>query len=314
MSQSVSKVEAIDNLSEAIKELALSGGTGNHDHEDQYYPIDQLDSLLALKASINHSHPNDHSHPNKSHLDTIDQELSTASQPRFGSINLSDLLSIGGLGLRSEVNEDQRIMVLSSGTILIQTESNTLALPPTDNPQLNSEDLLALDYDEQTTGYLNCTNGILSWQPGIGLGHQASAIIVDQKPANHYGGGFTEGAWQVRELNTINHDTIGLTLQNNQITLPIGNYAITASCPAYAVNRHQCRWLCVSDLSFTLGTTEYSNAAQTRSVIKAFLSLSSPAIYRLEHRCQETQSPTGFGVEQIFGEGVYSIVEIIQLN
>lgn len=58
------------------------------------------------------------------------------------------------------------------------------------------------------------------------------AHICDEKPAGTTGGTFTTGVWNIRALNTVKADNIGVTLAADTITMPAGNYFCDIYVPA----------------------------------------------------------------------------------
>lgn len=146
--------------------------------------------------------------------------------------------------------------------------------------------------------------------------------VVDSKASGVDGGTFSSGSWQTRTLNTILTNTIsGASLSSNQITLPAGTYIVTAQAPAHNVNRHQAVLFGVSGDTGNLivGTTANTNNADnntqqpatTLSVIAQQLTLSTTTVLELRHRCDSSQTGTGFGSSANTGAGeIYSTVFI----
>lgn len=133
------------------------------------------------------------------------------------------------------------------------------------------------------------------------------AIIEDRKAAGTDGGGFTNGAWRTRTLNTLsyNRGTIA-TLASNEFTLPAGDYEIEWSAPAILVGNHTTRLYNVTSAAISeIGSCEYSNPAapyaQTRSFGSTVVSLGSSTTFRIEHRCTDTVSLGGSGLAGDFG-------------
>lgn len=104
----------------------------------------------------------------------------------------------------------------------------------------------------------------------------------------------------VRELDTVFINTIkGASLANNTITLPKGRYFVNASAPGYSVDRHRIylRVAGYNDKLLALGTSEYSDYAQTRSVIKTEFTLVEETQIQLCHSTYSAESGNGFGIE-----------------
>ena len=154
-------------------------------------------------------------------------------------------------------------------------------------------------------------SGNLSWvNPPL---FSSYAIICDQKSSGTNGGTFTQDAWQIRDLNTEITDPDGIvTISNNQFTLLAGTYLIKASAPGYYVYDHMAKLYDVTasaDIAF--GTSEYTSAqAQTRSIVTARVTISSPTAYEIRHRCYNTKQNNGFGENTGLGVEKYLIVEI----
>lgn len=144
------------------------------------------------------------------------------------------------------------------------------------------------------------------------------AIVQDQKPSGTSGGTFTAGSWQTRDLNTIVYDDIGITLSNNQITLPIGKYLIEASAPAYCVNMHHIRLRNITNsITMAVGNIMMSNETTygcSLSTINTCINVDTPKIIELQHYCKVTAN-FGFGWDVNSGEvEVYAQVMIKQIG
>lgn len=145
---------------------------------------------------------------------------------------------------------------------------------------------------------LEIRNAELPTEP-VALGQMPKyALINETQPSGTAGGTFTSGAWRTRTLNTIVNDNIGITLSNNQITLPAGTYEVDISVPAYSVAGHKARLLNITDGSTPLvGTSEYSyttNSCTTRSLINGSFTIPSAKVFEVQHYCNSTDS-AGFG-------------------
>lgn len=140
--------------------------------------------------------------------------------------------------------------------------------------------------------------------------------IQDQKTAGTDGGTFTSGAWQTRDLNTVATNTIsGASLSTNQITLPAGDYYVTASAPAFNVNAHKAKLRSITgSTDIVIGSSEFcvsSDQTGNSSVLSGLFTLSIETIIELQHRCSLTSSSNGFGENSGLGVvEVYSNIEI----
>ena len=142
------------------------------------------------------------------------------------------------------------------------------------------------------------------------------AIICDQKAQNTSGGTFTSGAWQKRDLNTEIADPDGIVSINtdSQFTLQAGSYLIKATCPVYAVDRHQAKLVNATDSTdVAFGTSQYSRNAYTvegRSIIVCRVTIASAKDFEIRHKCETTMATYGFGIETNYGVEKYTVVEI----
>lgn len=141
--------------------------------------------------------------------------------------------------------------------------------------------------------------------------------VSDVKAANTAGGGFTNGAWRRRDINTEDSDVGGhAAIAGNQITLQAGDYFCAISAPASKVGRHKARLQNITDAATTLiGSSEWSESivgpgAVTRSVIVGTFAIAVPTVFEIQHQCETTLAASGFGVESNFGVSeVYTVAE-----
>lgn len=143
--------------------------------------------------------------------------------------------------------------------------------------------------------------------------------LKDEKAQNTAGGGFTSGAWQTRELNTIAADTASLVnLASNAFTLPPGVYELEASAPAHAVNRHQVRLQNTDDnVTVAVGSSQHTTsttAVINRSLVSARFAIDVPTTFELQHRAETTKATDGFGVASNLTTEVYAEVKIWRLT
>ncbi len=151
--------------------------------------------------------------------------------------------------------------------------------------------------------------------------HDEYIIIEDQKPTGSSGGGPSgPGLRTQRDLTTIIRDDTGVvTLVANQFTLPIGNYIIEASCPAYYCDGHKTY---ISDITNSVlyeGESMYVRASTfvaNRSKAIANVSLSSPAVFEILHYT-ETAGSASLTFGRRTGDTtkeVYTTVKITKIN
>jgi hypothetical protein len=134
--------------------------------------------------------------------------------------------------------------------------------------------------------------------------------VRDEKSSNSLGGGFTSGSFQTRTLNTsMTNEISGASLASNQITLPTGTYYIHASAPAYSVDSHKLKLRNTTDSSDTLiGTSQFAynvSSVENHSFVIGRFTIAAQKVFELQHRCTNTKSGDGFGVN-----GGFSVVEV----
>ncbi len=146
-------------------------------------------------------------------------------------------------------------------------------------------------------------------------GAAASTEIYEQQSVGTNSGTFTAGAWQTRNLTTIN-DAIGITLSNNQFTLGPGTYSIQIAAPGYQVGAHQARLQNITSNSTALwGTSSFSNAntgSQTSSLILGKIVLSQTSVFEVQHMCTITKTGDGFGIAT--GLGDYELYTTVRID
>ena len=154
---------------------------------------------------------------------------------------------------------------------------------------------------------------------GVSAGKFESALlhVRDEKANNTGGGTFTSGSFLTRTLNTsLTNEISGASLSSNQIILPSGTYYIEALAPAFAVTRHKTKLRNITDSSDTLiGTNEITynvdSTVSTCSFITGRFTIAAQKTFELQHRCENTKSTDGFGIENNFSVvEVYSNVRI----
>jgi len=141
-------------------------------------------------------------------------------------------------------------------------------------------------------------------------------IIQDDKPSGTPGGLPISG-FNKRTLNTIVVDNIGVNLSNNNVTLPIGTYHISASAPAVQTNTHRVSLSNITDNSIALrGTSEQipgNITACTRSFINQILVVPSVKTFCLTHYIETTNASAG-GLGMSTGDGLTNTYSQIQIS
>ena len=153
-----------------------------------------------------------------------------------------------------------------------------------------------------------------------GVGGNSVAIICDAKASTTTGGGFTSGAWRVRDLNTELFDADGIvSIASNRFTLGAGEYQITFGAVGYKVATHQTALYNYTDSSFVAyGLIEVASSSVntgTTSTGSAFLNLTGSKTFEIQHRCSTTKSSNGFGVAGTWNGDfeTYCLVTIIKV-
>jgi hypothetical protein len=146
--------------------------------------------------------------------------------------------------------------------------------------------------------------------------------VNETQTQNTAGGASLAATWITRILNTNVVTTItGATLVpiSNLITLPAGQYYISASAPAYAINGHRLRVFNVSDgvvVPNLVGPGEYASSDQSRALVNGRFTFSSTKSIRIDHYTQSARATNGLGV-QVNATGfseIYTVVEIWKLT
>ena len=142
------------------------------------------------------------------------------------------------------------------------------------------------------------------------------AKVSEQQAQNTNGGTFTSGAWRTRTLNTEDSDVDGvLTLASNQITLSAGTYECRIRCPVFRVGRHQARLYNVTDTSLVLlgasgaFSTNGSDTASSDAWISGKFTIAASKALEVQHICETTYTPYGFGVTGNFTTEIYAEAE-----
>jgi len=141
------------------------------------------------------------------------------------------------------------------------------------------------------------------------------SIFVDEKVAGTAGGSSTAGAWRTRDLNTTLINQLNLVLAGNQITLPQGDYYISAFAQTFNANRHKVRIFdATNNLELLVGTSEYSPGQGNISRVIGTISLSGEIDIELQHQVGLTGAGQGWGVASNYPPTpeIYSMVELQQ--
>jgi hypothetical protein len=235
----------------------------------------------------------------------------TGGAVRFG-------LSLNSTQLTTSVNS------ISSDDIL------TLALGAASNLESSCAWSGALNKDDvirtHTDGNPNTTDGRCQFTISkIGVGDllgtpvPRTAYIKDVKSSGTAGGTFTSGAWQTRDLNTLEGDTEFVSLSANQIILAPGKYEIEASAPSFRVDQNMCKLYNITDSTDDiLGSASYtvssSNSFDT-AMLTGTIIITESKTFEIQHRATTTRATNGFGTSPTFGvDVVFTQVKIKKVS
>ena len=235
--------------------------------------------------------------------------------------NVSGVLPVlnGGTGSATAAFNGSLITNLNATAISSGQISNTYT---TANATNSSNTIVARD-----TGGNFTANTITASLIGNVTGNVTGNILqnymrVNETQATNTAGGASLAAtWITRTLNTIatGNSISGATLASNQITLPSGQYYISATAPAFAVNGHRLRVWNVSDgviVPNLLGPGEYASSDQSQALVNGRFTFASTKSIRIDHYTQSARATNGLGV-QVNATGfseIYTVVEIWKLT
>lgn len=141
-----------------------------------------------------------------------------------------------------------------------------------------------------------------------------AAIFEDRKNSGVDGGDFVALERRVRDLNAATYNPTGIVLSGNQFTLPAGEWIIESEAPAVSTAAHQ-SWIrnTTSGTDAGIGSSEFVGVSVTVSTVSraiARVTLASPAVFQIEHRCGVTSNGNGFGAAASFGPEIYTRVKV----
>ena len=153
---------------------------------------------------------------------------------------------------------------------------------------------------------------------------QKTVFIKDVKTSTNSAGSSSANTVQTRDLGTITGDSSFVTVSSNQFTLPMGQYLIQASAPAFKTGEHQAFLYNVSDTSYDIdGTSENSEPTddtQTRSLIDDTITITGSKTFEIRHWTSAARATDGLGKSADVdasnpqsGE-VYTVVKITKLR
>jgi len=146
---------------------------------------------------------------------------------------------------------------------------------------------------------------------------EQEVTIKDIKAQNTPGGGFTQDAWQTRDLNSIDGNVDISTIDTNQfLVLPGAENVIKAAPMAYEVIRHQSALYNDTDSSFEeYGETMFAstgNDINTISKVEHIFTKDVSKFFEIQHKCASTRGTDGFGNEANIANEIYTQVTLIR--
>ena len=156
----------------------------------------------------------------------------------------------------------------------------------------------------------------------LGVPTPRTCYIKDVKSSGTNGGTFTSGAWQTRDLNTLEGDTEFVTLDSGtgRFTLQSGKYEIEASASAVAVNKHNIKLRNITDSTDDIiGSTSFASSTagpgNTSSKLKSTVEITSTKTFEIQHYGETTRVTDGFGPASVGGvDSVFTQVEITKVR
>ena len=174
--------------------------------------------------------------------------------------------------------------------------------------------LASSDYMLNVDGNIRATGDLIA--NGYVMGLPKMAIIQDVRPNNIDSQTLAVG-WQVRSLNTIVYDTIGVTLVNSRATIPAGSYQVQASGIGYACYQHQIRLKNVTNnATICVGTNQYSHETykgSSTSIIDNYFQTNVSITLELQHYAF---AGSGFGGVSVnsYENGSFTTLKLVKLS
>jgi len=155
------------------------------------------------------------------------------------------------------------------------------------------------------------------------------AVLKDVKTSGIQGGDFNSGVWTSRVLNTIEEDTISITLSNgttgidgtaDRFIMGSGTYVIRAKAPGRNVDSHKLRifnhttGLAIGNVGGNAQSLNSATPTSTHAFLNKVIHLTETSEISIQHRCVTSQATNGFGIASNFDVEVYAEVEIMKLS
>jgi hypothetical protein len=150
------------------------------------------------------------------------------------------------------------------------------------------------------------------------------ALFVDEKPQNTVAQTLSINGWNVRDLNTTRiNDISGVSIAANQITLPAGEYRVSAVAGQHRFEQTTSGILGIYDTtgSSTLarGINSYQDAGSNsggddRVLLEGGFTLGVQSVVELRHDCNQTGAVGGFQLNRTGLTEVYAELQIWKLD
>jgi len=166
---------------------------------------------------------------------------------------------------------------------------------------------------------ITVTNGDgVSGNPTITAARQF-LIVQETQASGTNGGTFDSGAWRTRDLNTVQHNSVGASLASNRVTLLAGTYRVRGGAFAYRVNSNAARLYSITaSATLLIGSSNYaysSDNGYVESAIVGIFTLGATTVIELQHYCQTSYGGAGFGDSGETGEReLYAHLEIEKIG
>jgi len=137
----------------------------------------------------------------------------------------------------------------------------------------------------------------MSYFGGSAAFESALLHVQDRQASGAEGGSSTANTWVTRVLNTVlTNEISGASLASNQVTLPIGDYYVTASCPSQqTIGRMQARLYDITGAAELLrGYSSYDQSGN-RAIVEGRFSVTVETVIELRHNCQIGVATRGLG-------------------
>ncbi len=170
------------------------------------------------------------------------------------------------------------------------------------------------DAAEQSTSAAPTTDVMLANKKYVDDRVRAYIKLVDSKATTTAGGTFTQGDWRKRTVTEETDTGNNVSVSSSVIVLGAGTYECFISCPAASVGNHQARLRNTTGGSTILIGNNAVNSSTastgTHSFVVGRFTIAASQNLEIQHRCQVTQTTTGLGTPNSFGEvEIYTVAE-----